>query len=405
MRVVGLISGTSYDGIDAAAAELSLDGDEVTLRPLGSISVPYPPQLRADLVAAMPPAATTAEAVCRLDTGIGQAFAEVARTAIGELAGGRADLVVSHGQTLYHWVSGRGALGTLQLGQPAWIAERTGLPVLADVRARDVAAGGHGAPLVSLFDVLLLGGAMRLGGGECLGGEPAGVRAALNLGGISNLTIMDPGQEPIAFDVGPANTLMDAAVSHATGGAETYDRDGARAARGVVQPDLLERLLADPYYALAAPKSTGKEHFNLAYLLAAQAGGGAVAADDVVATVTALTARTVAAACREHRVSSIVAAGGGTANPALMDLLRGAMPEVGVTTMDEHGIPSDAKEAYAFALIGFLTVHGLPGTVASCTGASRATVLGALLPGGAGFPELTPAAVPPRRLRIAGAGS
>ncbi|MBA2555152.1 MAG: anhydro-N-acetylmuramic acid kinase [Geodermatophilaceae bacterium] len=390
MRVVGLISGTSYDGIDAAAADLSLAGDEVTLRPRGAISVPYPEQLRADLVAAMPPAPTTAEAVCRLDTLIGQAFADVAVTAVAELGGGRADLVVSHGQTLYHWVDGRDVLGTLQVGQPAWIAERTGLPVLADIRARDVAVGGQGAPLVSLFDVLLLGASDR-------------PTAALNLGGISNLTIMGPGRAPIAFDVGPANTLMDAAVSHGTGGAETFDRDGARAGRGEIAPDLLLRLLADPYYALAAPKSTGKEHFNLAYLLSALSDVESLALDDVVATVTALTAQTVVAACRDNGVESVIAAGGGTANPVLMAGLRAAMPEVEMTTIDERGVSSDAKEAYAFALIGFLALHGLPGTVASCTGASRSAVLGSLVPGAAGFPKIDRPSRPPRRLRIAAA--
>lgn len=393
MRIVGLISGTSFDGIDAAAAELSLVGDEVLLQPLGAFSLPYPPAVRAALVAAMPPAATTAEALCQLDTTIGQAFADVAARAIAELAGGRADLVVSHGQTLYHWVSGREVLGTLQIGQPAWIAERTGLPVLADLRARDVAAGGQGAPLVSVFDVLLLGA------------DAGRVRAALNLGGIANLTIMGAGREPVAFDVGPANALIDAAVSHFTGGAETFDRDGVRAARGRVDEALLGRLLAEPYYPLAAPKSTGKELFSPAYLLVALAEAPRLDIDDVVATVTALTAHTVAASCREHEVATVVAAGGGTANPTLMAMLRTALPEATVSTIDEFGVPSAAKEAYAFALIGLLSMHGLPGTVPSCTGSTRAAVLGSLLPGAAGFPPLSTAGRSPRRLRIEATGS
>ena len=389
MRIIGLISGTSYDGIDAAAAELSLAGEEVRLQPLGSSSVPYPPPVRAALVAAMPPATTTAEALCQLDTTIGQAFADVAARAVAELADGRADLVVSHGQTLYHWVSGREVLGTLQVGQPAWIAARTGLPVLADLRVGDVAAGGQGAPLVSMFDVLLLGA------------DAGAARTALNLGGIANLTVLGGGREPVAFDVGPANALIDAAVSHFTAGAESYDRDGARAARGQVDEALLGRLLAEPYYGLAAPKSTGKELFSSAYLLAALADRPGLGADDVVATLTALTARTVAAACREHGVESVVAAGGGTANPVLMAMLRAAMPEIALSTIDAYGVPSEAKEAYAFALIGLLTLHGLPGTVPSCTGAARAAVLGSLLPGAAGFPASpAPAGRAPRRLRI-----
>ena len=170
--------------------------------------------------------------------------------------------------------------------------------------------------------------------------------------------------------------MIDAAVSHFTEGAESYDRDGAHAGRGQVHPGLLARLLDDPYYALQAPKSTGKEHFNLAYLLAAVEEFDGLGFDDVVATVTEVTARTVAAACREWQVTEVVASGGGTANPVLMAALGEAMPDVTVTIIDELGVPSDTKEAYAFALIGFLAVHGLPGTVASCTGASRATVLG-----------------------------
>jgi len=392
VKVVGLISGTSFDGIDAAVAELVLREGVIDLRTLGDVSVPYSPDLRAALTAAMPPAETTAAALCFLDTGIGKAFADVAVAAVRDLAGGEADLVVSHGQTMYHWVDGREVLGTLQIGQPAWIAERTGLPVVADVRTRDVAAGGQGAPLVSLFDVLLLG---RPGSGE--------VRAALNLGGIANLTIVAPDANAIAFDVGPANALLDAAVSHFTGGAETYDRDGAGARRGMVNTALLERLLMDPYYALHPPKSTGKELFHLTYLLTAldsPATVGHVPPDDVLATLTALTATTVADACRRHGVTSIVAAGGGTANPVLMSLLRAKLPNVEITTMEHMGIPSHAKEAYAFALIGFLTVHGLTGTVPSCTGAQRPSVLGCLLPGANGFLTVPTPAESPTRLRV-----
>ncbi len=389
MRVVGLISGTSFDGIDAAVADLRLHGEEVLLSPVGAVSVPYPADLRTALVAAMPPSPTTAAALCALDTRIGQAFADVAAAAVRDVADDRADLVVSHGQTLFHWVEGREVLGTLQIGQPAWIAERTGLPVLADLRVRDVAAGGQGAPLVSLLDVLLLTSA---GGG--------GVRAALNLGGIANLTVVAPDRDPVAFDVGSANALLDAAVSHFTGGGETYDRDGLRAGRGRVLPELLERLLADPYYALPAPKTTGKEYFHLPYLLGALADIEDARADDVVATLATLTAVTVAAACRNHHVTAVVAAGGGTANPTLMTMLRDELADVDVTTIDGLGIPSAAKEAYAFALMGFLTVHGLAATVPTCTGAARASLLGSLVPGSRGFAVPAPASAAPVRLRV-----
>lgn len=389
MKVVGLISGTSFDGIDAAAAELELRDDEVLLRPLGAISLAYPPELRAALAAVMPPATTTAAGLCALDTRIGQAFAEAAEAAVRDLAGGEADLVVSHGQTLYHWVEGTRVLGTLQIGQPAWIAERTGLPVVADLRSRDVAAGGQGAPLASLFDVLLLG---RPDKGE--------VGAALNLGGIANLTIIASDRNPVAFDVGPANALIDAAVAHLTDDAETFDRDGVRGARGHVHQPLLDALLDEPYYGLAPPKSTGKELFHLPYLLDALAATGPVPPDDLIATVTELTAITIARACGEHAVTTVVAAGGGTRNPTLMARLSDRLLGVKVTTIDGFGIDSDAKEAYTFALIGFLTVHGLPGSVASCTGSARPAVLGCLVPGARGF-ALPPAApAPPTRLRV-----
>jgi anhydro-N-acetylmuramic acid kinase len=386
MRVVGMISGTSFDGIDVAVADLRFEGDTIVLVPLGARTYPYEPQLRSALAAAMPPQATTAEAVCRLDTSIGQAFAAAAADAIAAIADGSADLVVSHGQTLYHWVEDRRAYGTLQLGQPAWIAARTGLPVVADLRARDIAAGGHGAPLASTLDVLMLAdGSSR-------------VRAALNLGGIANLTILADGRPPIAFDTGPANALLDVAVETLTGGAESFDRDGALSARGQVDEALLDRMLREPYYALEPPKSTGKELFHLDHLREHLAGRPLD--HDVLATLVALTAETVAVWCRRYAVQEVIVAGGGVANPTLLAALGSRIAGAKVRPIDELGLPSEDKEAYLFALLGFLTVNGLPGTVASCTGAAEPAVLGAVLPGRAGFPRHDPPPAAPRRLII-----
>jgi anhydro-N-acetylmuramic acid kinase len=255
VKVLGIISGTSSDAIETAVADLRLEDDAVVLRLQGSRSVPYDPGLRAAVADALPPAATSAGEVCMLDTRLGRAFAEAA--AEQEFCGGLADLIVSHGQTTFHWVEGEKALGTLQLGQPAWIAGRTGSPVVSDLRSRDVAEGGQGTPLASIFDVLLLGG------GEA-------TQAALNLGGITNLTVVpggEAGEPAFAFDVGPANALVDAAVGYLTGGSETCDHDGRRAARGGIHDGLLRSLLAEPYYRLGPSKSTGKELFNLPYLL------------------------------------------------------------------------------------------------------------------------------------------
>jgi anhydro-N-acetylmuramic acid kinase len=393
MRVVGLMSGTSFDAIEAAAADFDLRGAEVILRPLGSLSVSYPADLRDSIAATLPPAATTIGAVCEIDTRIGQAFAEAAALANEQLASGEAELIVSHGQTVYHWVEGANALGTLQLGQPAWIVARTGLTVVSDLRSRDIAAGGQGAPLVSLFDVLLLGG------------ETTGTRAALNLGGIANLTIMPPDAPPFAFDTGPANALMDAVVAHRGGGRETFDRDGARAARGRPNRALLDWLLSDPYYALPPPKSTGRERFSLDYVLEALRAVGiesinAIGEDDLLATLSALTVEVVRRSCVENAVTELVAAGGGTRNPALMRGLTESLPTTRIRTIDDWGIPIEAKEAYAFALLGFLSVHGLSGTVPSCTGAREPTVLGRINPGQAPLRLLRAPGSTLTRLRI-----
>nr|WP_272921405.1 anhydro-N-acetylmuramic acid kinase [Streptomyces sp. SID161] len=387
VRVIGLMSGTSFDAIEAAAADLTLDGDSLLLRPLGHLCVPYPDDVRDLIGATLPPAATTTRSVCALDTGIGQAFADAAVRALRELCDGTADLVVSHGQTLHHWVEDGTVRGTLQLGQPAWIAEATGLPVVSDLRSRDVAAGGQGAPLVCMTDALLL---------SALPGRPA----ALNLGGIANVTVLAPGAEPLAFDTGPANALLDAAVRHFTGGAAAYDEGGRRAAAGRVSPELLRVLLDDAYYRRPAPKTTGKERFHLPYLRRALDAWPVPAVDDVLATLTRLTAVTVAEACRAHGVTQLVVSGGGTRNPVLMRMIAEELPGVPLRLSDALGLPSDAKEALAFAVLGFLTAHGLPGVFPSGTGARRAAVLGSITPGLSPLRLPAPAARPPRVLRI-----
>ncbi|WP_329007991.1 anhydro-N-acetylmuramic acid kinase [Micromonospora rifamycinica] len=407
MRIVGLMSGTSYDGVDVVAAEFSTVGDTLRLRPLGHRELGYDRELRERISAVLPPGPTTVEAVCRLDNALGEVFAEAAAIGV-ELAGGRADVVVSPGQTVFHWVDGGTVRGTLQLGAPARVAARVGVPVLSDLRSADVAAGGQGAPLVPAFDALLLAPAdgRRPADDGGADGQPGGgrrstggsVRAALNLGGIANLTVVAPGAPVLGYDVGPANALLDAAARRFLD--QPCDVDGIRAAAGRVHPGLLALLLAEPYYAAAPPKSTGKELFHPGYLddrLAALPGP--VARDDVFATVTELTARTVAAACDGHGVTEVVAAGGGVRNPTLW----GRLAALGagrweLRTTAELGVPTQAKEAYAFALLGWLSWHGLPGAVPSVTGARRAAVLGSWTPSG---PPHGPAGrLPPRRLVV-----
>jgi len=398
MRIIGMMSGTSYDAIDAVAVDVDRDGDALVLTLLGAVSEPYPDELRAEVAAQLPPATSSMEQVCKLDTRIGQAFAQLAVRANDELCEGRAELIASHGQTMFHWVESGGVKGTLQLGEPAWIAEATGCTVASNFRTRDVAAGGQGAPLVSLFDTLWLRG---------LPGTPV----ALNLGGIANITVASG--EPTAFDTGPANALIDAAVTSMTAGHQQYDHDGELGARGSVSSALLDELLAEPYYRLPAPKSTGKELFHLPYLERARDATGTrnLPIEDVVATLVVLTARTVAGAVTAAGGTSVIASGGGTQNPSLMSALRGELGRAGTAgvellTSDELGMPSSAKEGAAFAILGYLTVNNFPGTVASCTGARHASILGSITPGWQGFLPTnfagSPASAPgaPTKLRI-----
>jgi len=388
MTVIGLISGTSYDAVDAAAARMWLEGDTLFLVPLGLHSVPIPAPLRARIAAVLPPHRTTASEICRLDTTIGQLFGAVAADANAALAGGAADLVSSHGQTVYHWVEGRSALGTLQLGEPAWIAEASGLPVVSGLRSRDITRGGQGAPLASLLDALLVLGDDRSAG-------------SLNLGGIANITVWSGAGEIVAYDIGPANALMDRAVAEATGGRERMDVDGVRAARGKVDADLLAVLLTEPYYGLLPPKSTGKELFHAGYVRA-MVGEREVPLDDLLATLTELTATLVARSCREHGVQRLFVAGGGLRNPALMGRIRALTAPAHVSEFDELGMPAQGKEAYTMAVIGFLTVHGLPATIPSATGAADTSILGSLTPGAAPLRLPAPAHSLPSRLSLSG---
>ncbi|MEV0089537.1 anhydro-N-acetylmuramic acid kinase [Saccharopolyspora sp. NPDC050642] len=382
--MIGLLSGTSMDGVDVAVAELRLDGDTVQLRPLGATVLPYPDALHEKLRGVLPPAGCSAEDLCRLDTYVGQQFAAAARLGV-ELAGGRADLVASLGQTIYHWVQGSGrARGTLQIGQPAWIAEATGLPVVSDLRARDVAAGGQGAPLAGVFDALWLA-------------DEPGTTVALNIGGIANITVVG-GRRPLAYDTGPGNALIDLAAGRITG--TPQDTDGSIAATGTVHPELLEVLLADGYYQRPAPKSTGKEHFNADYLaraldkLPAEVGDG-----DLLATLTELTARTIADACRNEQAAKVVASGGGVRNPVLLAALRRLL-DAPLVVSDDLGMPADGKEAYLTALLGFLTWHGVSGNAPGTTGANGPRLLGSITPGAGPLRLPEPAIEQPKRLRM-----
>ena len=344
MRVLGCMSGTSVDGIDVACADLELAEDALRCRFRGLSSTPFDGRLQKRIVAALPPGLPGAGELCQLHAELGHAYAAALAAALDELAGGHADLAVLHGQTFFHWVDPDGrALGTLQLGNSSAAAERLGVPVISDLRSRDIAAGGQGAPLVPVFDALLLAG--RSGRG-----------AAVNLGGIANLTVIDGGNVVTGYDLGPAGALMDPAAAQASGQQLRFDAEGAIAARGQVCEQLLSRLKADPYYLLLVPRSTGREHFNAEYLRQTLAGiEPAPAGHDVVATVTRLLVDLLAQAAREHKLAELVLSGGGSKNATAVAWLRSALPGVTVLTTDELGVPVQAKEALAFAVLGYLT--------------------------------------------------
>jgi anhydro-N-acetylmuramic acid kinase len=383
------MSGTSVDGIDVACVDLDLDGDELSCGYRGLLSVPFDPALRDRVIAALPPGQPGAGELCRLHAELGSAYAAAFAAAAAELAAGTPSLAVLHGQTFFHWVDGSGrARGTLQLGNAAAAAERLGIPVICDLRSRDLAAGGQGAPLVPMFDQLLL---------AARPGRPA----AVNLGGIANLTVVDDGRVVIAYDVGPAGALMDPAAVRASDGGRRYDAGGRIAARGRVSPALLRGLAAEPYYRLPPPRSTGRELFNAAYLEAMLAQTSPQPApDDVSATVTRLLVDLLVTAVRQHGLTELILSGGGVGNATTLRWLRESAPGVRVLTTAELGLPVQAKEAVAFAVLGFLTWNGLPGSVTAATGARRPAILGSIQPGATPLVMPEPATVAPRQMRF-----
>ena len=364
---LGLISGTSADGIDAALVRF--DDDHAHARPtlLHGRTHAWQPALRERLVALGQQAqALTLDEVGELDVRIGHAFAAAALATLRDagLAARDVGAIGSHGQTLRHHPHGDAPF-TLQLGDAHVVAERCGIPVVADFRRRDVAAGGHGAPLVPAFHAATLH-------------DPGEDRAVLNLGGIANLTLLPARGTVRGFDTGPANGLMDAWCQRHTGTA--YDAGGAFAARGHVDGPLLARLLAEPWFAAPPPKSTGRDRFHLDWVEAALAGTEAPA--DVQATLLALTARSVADALRATQPGTrrVIACGGGVHNPLLMAALAEAMPDALIESSAAHGLDPDFVEAMAFAWLARGHLAGRPGNLPAVTGAAGPRVLGALYP-------------------------
>ncbi|HUH14058.1 MAG TPA: anhydro-N-acetylmuramic acid kinase [Longimicrobiales bacterium] len=379
MRVIGLMSGTSLDGVDAALVRL--DGDAPEWRVEAFVAHPYPAERRERIHAAIQEGG--APELCRLHTALGEWFAEAALAACAAagVAADAVDLIGSHGQTVWHeppapeW---RGS--TLQMGCPATIAERTGIPVVSDFRARDTAAGGEGAPLVPWVDRLLFS-------------HPERRRVLQNIGGMANLTrVPRRGEDAplLAFDTGPGIALVDAAVELATGGERVFDEDGRWAARGQVDEALLEELLAHPFLHRAPPKSTGRETFGrpmVARLAERFTGGGEPRWKDLVATLTELTARSIADAVRRwvlpEGADELIVTGGGARNPELVRRIATALDPLPVRTADALGLDPEAKEAVAFAVLGWAFVRERAGNVPEATGARGPRVLGSFTPGAA----------------------
>jgi len=380
MRVIGLMSGTSADGVDAALMEWP-EGEAArpfALRAFRQDAFPAELQQRIHRLAAgrVAPGEALRE-LATLDVALGERFAAsaiaVAADAGVELASVAA--IASHGQTVAHHPGDR---ATLQIGDPSLIAERTGCTTVADFRPRDIAAGGEGAPLAPYFHFEAFAQA-----GEA--------RVALNLGGIANVTWLPRGAsaaDVIAFDVGPANALIDGVVRHFTSGRERIDRDGERARRGRVDVALLTRLLDDDYLRRPPPKSTGRERYGAAEAeaLARDWRERGAEDDDLVATLVEFTAHSVARACRDFladpsEIDRLLVGGGGSANPALMRALAESLPGVAVEPFDAAGVPAAAAEAMAFALMGRNALLGIPNHLPRCTGAARAAVLGEIVPG------------------------
>ncbi len=370
--VVGLMSGTSLDGVDAAVVRVGGSGAGLRVELLAFVSPSYDDALRGAIAACADAGASNVRLVSQLSVRLAHVWADAALDAIRAAGVDGVDLVGSHGQTVHHVPAADDCAGaptrsTLQIGCPAVLATRLGAPVVSDFRAADLALGGQGAPLAPFLDGALFGHASE-------------TRVLLNLGGIANVTVLPPGRPPaLAFDTGPANLVLDALAQRFTG--RPFDADGALASRGTPDRALLVDLLDDPFFAAPPPKSTGREAFGPGYADALVSRADGLAPADLMATAVALTAESVAGAV--HRFvqpapARVVASGGGVRNPALMRALADALASIPLETTAAHGLDPDAKEAVLFAVLAHEWANGVATGLPAVTGASRAAMQGSL---------------------------
>ena len=393
MRVLGMMSGTSADGIDVAlvrASELSGHGRaqpklRAELEHFACIALPRP--VRAAILRVAGGAPTTCAEIARLNFVMGELFARAAAEACRRfrIPMRSVDLIGSHGQTIYHQGWPAKFLGvprisaTMQIGEPAIIAERTGVITVADFRPADMAAGGQGAPLVPFVDYLLFR-------------DPRRGRVALNIGGIANVTVIPASARPedvFAFDTGPGNMVMDALARHFSGGRKSFDRDASMARSGHFNSSVMSRWLRHPFYRLAPPKSAGREQFGADYLFPALEWSRRrrVPPEDLLHTATVLTAVTISEALRRWvlprmSIKQLIVSGGGARNPLLMAQVEANLPGIEILRSGDFGVPEDAKEAFAFAVLAYQTWQGRTGNIPAATGARHGSVLGKIaLPG------------------------
>jgi len=380
--VVGLMTGTSADGVDAALVRFTGLGLASTHALLAYRESPLEDPLRREILEVAVAGTLAPERLMRLDAALGERYAAAVLELVAEAGVELSDVdaIGCHGQTVRHLPRTEGGVGalTLQLGSADVLAERTGVTVVSGFRPRDTAAGGEGAPLVPLVDWWLFRSNRE-------------ARALLNLGGIANLTYLPREgtlSDLIAFDTGPCNAVLDALAARLSGGVERRDEAGARAARGRVSPPLLAACLDDPFFARTPPRSTGRERYGAAYAgsLAERARALHVSDDDLVATTVELIAATVSGAVVQFisprgGVEAVYASGGGVRNPSLMAALARRLSPARLTSAEALGVPPDAKEALAFAFLAHQTLCGGPGNVPAATGASHPVPLGHITPG------------------------
>ena len=407
IRVVGLMSGTSADGIDAALVEISEQlspssqpclppgsfaelpagadpgtpsAHTLVIRTLAFVNVPFDVELRERVFELFSPPSSTVDKICLMNVVLGEAFARAALEVIraAGLAPEDVHLVGSHGQTIQHLPADH---ATLQIGEAAVIAQRTGITTVSNFRARDMAAGGEGAPLVPYFDWLVFR-------------HPERTRVLQNIGGIANMTVLPAGcrlQEVYAFDNGPGNMIIDYMASALTAGSKRYDEDGAMAGAGKVNHELVGRLMEHPFILRRPPKTSGREEFGAQFAHELISGWRrlGLTAEDMVATATAFAAEAIAWHLKRDVIpqgglDEVIVSGGGAFNPVLVQMIRDRIAPIPVVRADEYGVSSYAKEAIAFAVLAYETMRGRPANVPSATGAAEPVVLGCITPGSRG---------------------